>query len=529
MTEKSIRSVLIVGGGTAGWMAAASLASFLQPMNVRIRLVESEQIGTVGVGEATIPPIMDFLRVLGIDENDVIRRIKATFKLGIAFRDWTRPGHIFFHPFGPTGFGMGPVSFQAYWLKMFLEGKAERLEEYNMQAKAAEFGRFMRPVHAPNTPLNKITYALHFDASLFALYLRDYAERRGVVRTEGKVQQVLLRPDDGFVQSVVLESGEKVEADLFIDCTGFRGLLIEDALKTGYEDWTKWLPCDRALAVPSEHAGPPPSYTLATAREAGWQWRIPLQHRVGNGHVYCSAFTTDEEARRTLLANVEGKPIKEPLALRFTTGRRKKAWNKNVVALGLASGFLEPLESTSIHLIHRGIAMLLKFFPDRTFEKADIDRYNKIFEFEFGRVRDFLLLHYTHTERTGPFWEHCRNIPLTDSLEEKIELFRSYGRILREDTELFPVQSWLFVMIGQNIIPRGYDAIADTLDAAKVKANLDDMRNVVRQCAEAMPKHQEFIDANCSYLRRETVAAGLTAQPTAQPARAFTLARQPRG
>jgi len=524
VTEKRIRSVLIVGGGTAGWMAAASLAKLLANMKFAVRLVESEQIGTVGVGEATIPPIIDFIRTLEIDENDIIRQIKATFKLGIAFRDWTRPGHIFFHPFGPTGFGMGPVSFQSYWLKMFLEGTAERLEEYNMQAKAAELGRFMRPVHAPNTPLNKITYALHFDASLFARYLRGYAEARGVVRTEGKIEQVLLRPEDGFVDSVVLDSGEKIEADLFIDCSGFRGLLIEEALKTGYEDWTHWLPCDRALAVPSENAGPPPPYTLATARDAGWQWRIPLQHRVGNGHVYCSGFTTDDEARRVLLANLEGRPLADPLQLRFTTGRRKKAWNKNVVALGLASGFLEPLESTSIHLVHRGIAMLVKFFPDRSFEQADIDRYNKIFEFEFGRVRDFLVLHYTHTERKGPFWEHCRNIPLTDGLEEKIELFRSHGRILREDTELFPVQSWLFVMAGQNIVPRGYDALADTLDPQKIRANLDNMRDVVRRCAEAMPRHQEFIDQNCSSFR-SSIAAGLSPQPSAQPLHSFTLAR----
>jgi tryptophan halogenase len=500
MVDKNIRSILVVGGGTAGWMAAASLVKHLENMNVSIRLVESQQIGTVGVGEATIPPIIDFIRLLGVDENDIVRQTRATFKLGIGFQDWTRPGHFYFHPFGPTGFGMGPISFPSYWLKMFQQGKAARLEEYSMQAMAAERGKFMRPVHAPNTPLNKITYALHFDASLFSRYLRQFAQARGVVRTEGKVQSVMLRPEDGFIQSVTLENGETIAADLFIDCSGFRGLLIEEALKTGYDDWTRWLPCDRALAVPSERSGPPQSYTQVTAREAGWQWRIPLQHRTGNGHVYCSGFTSDERAREVLLANLDGKPAAEPLPLRFTTGRRKKAWNKNCVALGLSSGFLEPLESTGIHLIQRGIAMLLKFFPDRNFEAADIDRYNRIFEFEFGRVRDFLLLHYAHTERDGEFWEHCRNIPLTDSLQEKIDLFASHGRILREETELFPAQSWLYIMVGQNIRPRGYEPTVDTLDPKAVQTNLDDIRAVVAKCADAMPLHQDFIDKNCSAL-----------------------------
>lgn len=498
MADLRIRKILIVGGGTAGWMAAAAMSKFLDGLGATITLVESADIGTVGVGEATIPPIMEFIRVLGVNEDELIREIKATFKLGIGYRDWTRPGHFYFHPFGPTGFGMGPVSFNAYWMKMFLAGKAARLEEHSIMAMAAEHGKFMRPVHAPNTPFNKITYALHFDASLFARYLRGFAERRGVRRVEGKITSVALRPDDGFVQSVTLDSGAALDADLFIDCSGFRGLVIEQALKTGYEDWTHWLPCDRALAVPCEAAGPPPSYTLVTARPAGWQWRIPLQHRVGNGHVYCSQFIGDDEAREILLANLPGRPLAEPLALRFTTGKRKKCWNKNCVALGLASGFLEPLESTSIHMIHRGLAMLLKFFPDRSFQQADIDRYNKIVDFELGRVRDFLLMHYTHTEREGAFWDYCRNIPLTDSLKEKLELFRSHGRILREDTELFPAQSWLYVMIGQNILPRSYDPIADTLDPQKIAANLDDIRNVMQRCVAAMPDHGAFIAQTCA-------------------------------
>jgi tryptophan halogenase len=497
LTDNRIRSVAIVGGGTAGWMAAASLAKSLEHMNVRVQLVESKDIATVGVGEATIPPIMDFIRQLGIDEDEIVRRTNATFKLGIAYRDWTRPGDSYFHPFGPTGLGIGSVSFPAYWLKMFLEGKAERLEEYSMPAKAAALGKFARPVHAPNTPLNKITYALHFDALQFARYLRMFAESRGVVRTEGTVRTVSLRPEDGFIESVTLESGKTIEADLFIDCSGFRALLIGQAMQTGYEDWTRWLPCDRAQVAQSEHAGPSNPYTLVTARDAGWQWRIPLRHRTGNGHVYCSGFISDDKARQTLEANLDARALTEPAQLRFTPGRRRKAWNKNCVALGLASGFLEPLEATSIHMIQRGIAMLLKFFPDRSFESADIERYNKVLEFEFGRVRDFLLMHYTQTERKGAFWDHCRGMPLTDSLREKIDLFRSHGRILREDAEIFPIQSWLSVMIGQNVLPRRYDPMADSLDPQKVTAKLESIRTAVKQCAAAMPQHEAFLDAHC--------------------------------
>ena len=458
----------------------------------------SEGIGTVGVGEATVPPIIEFIRQLGVDENDIVRRIKATFKLGIAYSDWTRAGDFYFHPFGPTGFGIGNVSFAAYWLKMFLEGKAARLEEYSIHAMAALAGKFMRPVHAPNTPVNKLTYALHFDASLFAEYLRQFALDGGVAWTQGRVRHVSLRSEDGFIQSVTLESGEIIEADLFIDCSGFRGLLIEQALETGYEDWSRWLPCDRALVVQSEHAGPPPPYTLVRAQDAGWQWRIPLQHRVGNGHVYCSDFMDDEKAAGILLSRLEGRRLGDPVALRFTAGRRRKAWNRNCLALGLASGFLEPLEATSIHLIQRGIAMLLKFFPDLSFQKADIDRYNRVLEFEFARVRDFLLLHYSRTGRRGAFWDHCRRIPLTDSLRERIDLFLGHGRILREDAELFPVQSWLSVMIGQGIRPRGYDPLTDGLDPQKVTAKLDDIRAAIRHWADAMPAHQDFIDRNCS-------------------------------
>jgi tryptophan halogenase len=493
MHDRRIRSLVIVGGGTAGWMAAAALSKSLAGMGVALRLIESARVDPIGVGEATIPPIMDFIHQLGIDERELVGAIKATYKLGIGYRDWTRAGHFYFHPFGPAGPGIGNVPFQAYWLKMLLEGRAERLEEYSIHTVAALRGRFARPVHAPNTPLNKITYALHFDAGRFASYLRGYAEARGVQRTEGHVRHVSLRGSDGFVDSVVLETGESVSADLFIDCSGFQGLLIEGALHTGYEDWSQWLPCDRAVIVHSARAAPPNPYTLVTARAAGWQWQIPLQHRDGNGYIYSGEFSGDEAARAVLLGNVSGSVLSEPVALRFRPGRRSAAWKKNVVALGLAAGFLEPLEATSIHLIQRGIAMLLKFFPDRDFATADIERYNRMLESEFSRVRDFLLMHYSQTERTGPFWQHCRDIPLTETLREKIELFRSHGRILREETELFPVQSWLSVMVGQNIIPRRYDPLVDGLDAHKVQARLEELRSSVKDCVEAMPSHWDFI------------------------------------
>lgn len=498
-TDNRIRRVVIVGGGTAGWMTAAAITRFLRPLGCRIELVESDDIGIVGVGEATIPPLIDFLRVLGIDENDLIRACRATFKLGIQFKDWVRSGHIYTHPFGQTGVNLDGVPFSAIWLRMHQAGLAARLDDYNLAAVAGEAGKFMRPMRmATDSPLQYITYALHFDASLFGRYLRSWSETRGVIRTEGKVRRVLQRPENGFIEALELENGARIEGDLFIDCTGFRGLLIEGALQTGYEDWSNWLPCDRAVAVPCERGGPPASLTLTQARESGWQWRIPLQHRNGNGYVYCSEFLGDDEARAKLLGRLEGKALADPLTLRFTTGRRRKFWNKNCVAVGLASGFLEPLESTSIHLVQRAVAILISYFPDRAFEQADIDRYNRIMTFEYERVRDFLLLHYTTNERTDtPFWRHCKSIPHTDSLKEKLELFRSYGRIVREENELFPVQSWLYVMLGQGITPRGHEAMADTLDMTMLQNLVGDIRRATAECAKAMPMHQDFIDRNC--------------------------------
>jgi tryptophan halogenase len=498
-SQHPIRSILIVGGGTAGWMAAASLSHFLAKHRCAIRLVESEQIGTVGVGEATIPPIINFLQALGIDENELIRETSATFKLGIEFKDWTEIGQSYIHPFGNTGLDMEGVPFPAYWLKMRQMGKAAPLSDYSLQAQAARKGRFMRPVRAPDSPFNGITYALHFDAALFARFLRRYAEKRGVMRSEGKVTAVDLAPENGFIQSLSLENGQKIEADLYIDCSGFRGLLIEEALKTGYDDWTSFLPCDRAVALPSARAGEPASHTLATAVEAGWKWRIPLQSRTGNGYVYCSGFTDEGTAIERLLEGLDGKPLAEPNRLRFTTGRRRQSWNKNCVSLGLASGFLEPLESTSIHMVQRGLALLLAFFPDRSFAQPDIDRYNKSLAYEYERIRDFLVLHYaTNGRRDSEFWRFCQTLPQPDSLKERIALFQSHGRIIREENELFPVQSWLHVLLGQKFFPRGYDPVADRLDPAQAEPILATIRQVIDEASDAMPRHADFIRQNCA-------------------------------
>ncbi len=498
MPVDRIRSIAIVGGGTAGWMAAAILSKFLKDTGCQIRLIESADIGTIGVGEATIPPIIDLIRLLGMDENELIRKTQATFKLGIEFKHWTRPEHSYIHPFGPTGLPQQGVDFSAYWFKHRERFRASPLEEYSLQAMAARQGKFMRPVNVPKSPVETITYALHLDASLLAAYLRSYAEARGATRTEGKLRSVDLRPEDGFIASLVLESGERLEADLFIDCTGFRGVLIEGALKSGYEDWTRWLPCDRAVAVACERTGPFSSHTLATARHVGWQWRIPLQHRVGNGYVYCSEFMQDDEARHTLMSSLEGRALRDPLPLRFTTGRRRLCWNKNCVAIGLSAGFLEPLESTGIYLIQRGIALLWQFFPDRRFRQADIDRYNRQLAFEYERIRDFLIVHYNKTERDGEFWRYCRNMQLPDSLKERLDLFRSYGRIVRDENELFNVQSWLFLLVGQDVRPEGYDPKADTLTFEQTQRALDNIRWVVAKCAADMPLHEAFIAQHCA-------------------------------
>ena len=496
-----IRSVVIVGGGTAGWMSAAILARMIEHAGVSVTLIESDEIGTVGVGEATIPSIRNFNGMLGLDENDFLRKTQGTFKLGIEFVDWHRVGQRYFHPFGTSGRDVQAINFHQLWLKLQQSGDpgVGRLDDYNICAVAAAQNRFTRPRGAADSVLSLLKYAFHFDAGLYASYLRGYAEALGVQRIEGKVVNVDLRPEDGFIRAVTLQDGRSVEGDLFLDCSGFRALLIGQALEVGFEDWSRWLPCDRAAAVPSERVAPLRPYTGSTADAAGWRWRIPLQHRTGNGYVYCSEFISDDAAATRLVSQLEGAPGATPRLLKFKAGRRSTFWVKNCVALGLAAGFIEPLESTSIHLIQVGIAKLMTLFPDRTFAPAALKLYNQSIAAQYEWVRDFIILHYKATERDDtPFWRRCRDMPVPDSLQEKIELFRGSGRVLPAVEDVFTDHSWVTVMLGQGIAPTGYDRLADALPVQNVRDYLLHVRDVTAKAAASIPAHADFIDQHCN-------------------------------
>jgi len=493
-----IRTVLIVGGGTAGWMTAAALSKTL-PKTVTVTLVESEQIGTVGVGEATIPPICTFNDVLGIDEAEFMRATKASFKLAIEFVDWMGPGHRYLHPFGAYGLDIEALKFHQVWLRAHHEGWAPSIDAFNLSAQAAHLGRFALPSKDPGQVMSSLKYAFHFDAGLYARFLRGHAEKRGVTRVEGKVASVQQHGESGFVTGVTLDDGRTLEADLFVDCSGFRGLLIEQTLKAGFEDWGHWLPNDRAVAMPCVTGGDGLTpYTRATADAAGWRWRIPLQHRTGNGYVYSSKHISDEDALARLSETLDGEPLAEPNFLRFQAGRRKDAWVKNVVAIGLSAGFLEPLESTSIHLIQTGITKLLALFPDRGFDPVEIAEYNRLTALQVELIRDFIILHFHANGRDEPYWKAAREMAIPETLQRKIDLFAASGRLFGSDYDLFADANWIAVLLGQGIMPRRHDPLADALPDPMLKAQLARLSSIIGQTAQALPTHDAFIARYCA-------------------------------
>jgi tryptophan halogenase len=492
MSSEPVR-IVIVGGGTAGWMTAAALGRFLE-RGWAITLVESDEIGTVGVGEATIPQIRVFNTALGIDEDAFLRATSGTIKLGIEFVDWFRPGHRYMHAFGSVGRDLGLAGFQHYWRRAHALGKAKPLGAYALNEAAARAGRMRRGPAQTSRTLPDMPYAFHFDAALYAAFLRRFAEAHGVTRVEGRIVDVALAAESGDVSTVRLDGGRALSGDLFIDCSGFRGLLIEQALQTGYEDWSRWLPCDRALAVPCGSAAGLTPYTRATARAAGWQWRIPLQHRTGNGYVYSSAHLSDDEAARILLANLDGPALADPRPLRFVAGKRKRIWNHNVVAIGLASGFMEPLESTSIHLVQSAISRLLKLLPGRRVIAAQTQEFNRQSDFEYERIRDFIILHYTATVRDdSDFWRERRSATIPDTLAAKIDLFKAGGHIFREHEELFTEAGWMQVLIGQGIIPTAHHPLADQVPETELAEYLGLIEGLIAREVAAMPRHEDFI------------------------------------
>ena len=490
----NIKSICILGGGTAGWMTAAGLSNKYKDLDIKITLIESDKIGTVGVGEATLPHIRFFNNTLGIDEAEFMRATRATFKLGIEFCDWGQLGDSYIHPFGDYGEPIDGIDYHHFWLRLWQKGHKSRLSDHSYPILAAEAGKFQHPGEDVMQIGSNFGYAYQFDSGLYAKFLRTYSEARGITRIEGKAVDVAQNDATGFVESVTLENGTIIEADLFIDCSGFRGVLIEQALETGYDDWSEWLPCNRAVAVQCESRGPSLPYTRATARSAGWQWRIPLQHRTGNGYVYWNEYISDDEAAAQLLNTLEGPALTEPKQLYFKTGKRRKLWNKNVVAIGLSGGFLEPLESTSIHLIQEGITALIELFPNTEFNASDAAEYNRRMDLNFDRVRDFLLLHYVATQRDdSEMWRYFRNMTLPESLQEKLDAWNARGYLLRYEQGVFLPPSWVAVMAGQNLMPNGFDMRANKLSLEETKTKLDAIVNDSRVAVNNTPDHADYL------------------------------------
>jgi len=489
--KNKIQNIVIAGGGTAGWMAAAAFSKLLGK-NLNITLVESDDIGTIGVGEATIPPIKTFHKLLGINEQEVMRATHATFKLGIGFENWGQENDQYIHSFGVTGKECWAGEFHHFWLHGLRKGINFDFGDYCYELQAAKANKFAL---SNNTPIN---YAYHLDATLYASYLREFSEKLGVNRVEGKIEQVTKDNQTGEINSLTLASGQVVDGDFFVDCTGFQGLLIEQALHTGFDDWSHWLPCDRAVAVQTKAVAAPLPYTRSIAHKNGWQWKIPLQNRVGNGLVYCSKYCSDEEAVSQLTSGIDGDMITEPRVIKFNTGRRRKGWNKNCVAFGLSSGFIEPLESTSIHLIMSGIIRLLRLFPFDGIQQSAIDEYNNKLDSELNAVRDFIILHYKATQREDSnFWLHCKNMEIPTSLRHKMQLFKDTGRVFLDDGDIFRVDSWTQVMLGQGIMPEQYHKIADIMSDKELENFMATLKSSITNAVEKLPSHGEFVQNYC--------------------------------
>ena len=491
MATQKIQKVVIVGGGTAGWMAGAALAKLIGK-NLDISLVESDEIGTVGVGEATIPTMITLHQLLNINEREFVAAVQGTFKLGIEFANWKNVGESYIHSFGFTGEDCWAGGFQHFWLKGKEQGITGDFGDYCAELQAAKANKFAV------LQRNALNYAYHMDASLYAKFLRNIAEQNGAKRIEGKIVEVGTDHESGDITHVTLASGQKIEGDLFIDCSGFVGLLIDKTLHTGYDDWSHFLPCDSAVAVQTKSVGEPIPYTVSTARDAGWQWRIPLQSRVGNGMVFCSKYLSDDEAIETLLSNIEGETLTKPRVIKFRTGQRRQHWNKNCIALGLASGFVEPLESTSIHMVQRGIIRLLQMFPFDGIRKPDVEEFNTQMREEFLFIRDFVVMHYHVTERDDTkFWRHCKSMPIPESLQHRIDLFKETGKVFQKAGDVFAENSWTQVMLGQGLMPEQYHPIVNMMSDDELRGFLENIKHNVDRLVEQLPSHQQFIDNYC--------------------------------
>ena len=491
MNSWPCRKIVIAGGGTAGWMTAAAIARTMG-MAVDLTLIESELIGTVGVGESTIPPLVTYNRLLGINEAEFMRATQATFKLGIGFENWKEVGHRYFHSFGSTGKDHWSAGFQHFWLNGLERGRDEPYDDYCLELSAAYANKF---AHLPEDRMN---YAYQLDSSLYAKFLRAMAVGDRAVRVEGKIAEVEVDGTSGAIAALKLESGERIEGDLFIDCTGFRALLIGQTLKSEFEDWSHWLPCDSAIAIQTRSVQPAVPYTLAIAHDAGWRWRIPLQHRTGNGIVYCSQFLDKDAALERLLGNIEGDTLTQPNFLRFVAGARRQQWARNCIAVGLAGGFMEPLESTAIHLIQRAVLRLIRMLPLREVSERDIAEFNDQQMTDMLQIRDFLILHYKATDRRdSAFWRQCADMPIPDSLAQKLELFRETGRVFRRNEELFAENSWVQVMMGQGIVPQAYHPIATKLSDAEMTKLLTTIRDNVARTVDGLPEHHAYVARYC--------------------------------